>query len=172
MQVSYVTLLTYKSSVTSDSTNPFSSHVNEIKQLILNLLLLLKHERNFRSTASDFQPLLCAVQLKCLFLSLFPITNLMSFPTVTESLNLHEYSFYSFGSLNMFWIIELEEASVPVRCIWCRTKNWSVFCKIQNAQPLFPKFNCWRRKEDSVWRFIGTNYFTQTFFSLAGTSGW
>jgi hypothetical protein len=30
---------------------------------------------------------------------LFPVTNLLSFPTVTESLNLLEYSFCFFGVL-------------------------------------------------------------------------
>ena len=172
MQVSYVTLLTHKSSICSESTNPSSSDANEIKQLTLSPLFLLHMSEAFVLLHHISSRFFCAVQLKCLFLSLFPITNLLSFPAVTESLNMHEYSFYSFESLNMFWIIEIEEASVPCQVHLVQNKKFKFFCKIQNPQPLSPTFNCWRKKEDCVWRFIGTNYFTQTFFPLTITSGW
>jgi hypothetical protein len=79
-----------------------------------------------------------------------PITNLLSFPTVTESLNLHEFIFYSSGSLNMFWIIEMVEASVPCQTHLVQNKKSVFYLKYKRVQPLSPTLNCGRMKEACV----------------------
>jgi hypothetical protein len=131
----HVTSLTHKSFIFLESVRPSSCNKNEIQHTTLNILFLLKPERNFGCAASYFEAFVLCSSAGTFFPFIVPDKKFDVFSNCDRKLK------FSWMRLPLFWVLKYvlnywnRGSIAPVKFIQCRTKNFSVFSTTQKRLP-------------------------------------